>query len=222
MALYAFAFVLSSPVTAILSPDERREFLSITSAMGAVGHFDRRGSSSSARSRELTYYRRHDRRCRSGLRSDRQLRDRRRPVPRRRGVCDRTAVGGPVLGGRVDAGFSPCIIPSPPRGALLAALGSASAVPVVAGVAMAIAPAPVAITPLRFFLLDRPAVPGWSSSSRLRWRASDLSAWALELKRARHLGSYRSTSASDRAAWGSVARASSLPGAPGGGQADSG
>ena len=173
MALYAFAFVVSSPVTAILSPDDRREFFSSALRWGpsaisigaallvAALTWSRRITAGTVLAVGLVF-----------------------EVIGSYGIAAAQyldvavyATAPPWAGLSWVAvwmlGFT-VIIPSPPRWALLAALGSASAVPVVAGVAMATAPAPVAITPLRFFLLIvLPVLAG--RPHRLRWRASGLS-----------------------------------------------
>ena len=134
MALYAFAFVVSSPVTAILSPDERREFFS--SALRWAPSVISIGAALLVAA--LTWSRRITARTvlAVGLVFE---------VSGSYGIAAAQyldiavyATAPPWAGLSWVAvwmlGFT-VIIPSPPRWALLAALGSASAVPVVAGVA---------------------------------------------------------------------------------------
>jgi len=81
------------------------------------------------------------------------------------------------------------MIPSPPRWALLAALVSASAVPLVVGFVAATEVLPVAMTPLRFFF--QIVLPYLLVVLSAYVAASVVYRLGTELKRARELGSYR-------------------------------
>jgi eukaryotic-like serine/threonine-protein kinase len=81
------------------------------------------------------------------------------------------------------------MIPTSPRWALSAALASASAVPLVVGFAIVTADAPVAITPLRFFV--QVVLPYLLVVLVAYVGARVVHCLGTQLKRARELGSYR-------------------------------
>ena len=81
------------------------------------------------------------------------------------------------------------IIPSPPRWALMAALASASSVPLVVGLAMATNTGPLQISPLLFFL--RIVLPYLLVVLIAYVGARVVYRMGTELKRARELGSYQ-------------------------------
>lgn len=104
----------------------------------------------------------------------------------------RYAVGPPWLGLSWVAvwmiGFT-VVVPSQPRRALAAALGSASAVPIVAGVAMAIGLAPIRLPPIRFFFAL--VLPYLLVAFVAYIGARIVYSLGTELKRAQDLGGYR-------------------------------
>jgi serine/threonine-protein kinase len=104
----------------------------------------------------------------------------------------RYAAGPPWLGLSWVAvwmiGFT-VVVPSQPRRALAAALGSASAVPIVAGVAMATGLAPIRLPPIRFFFAL--VLPYLLVAFVAYVGARIVYSLGTELKRAQDLGGYR-------------------------------
>jgi eukaryotic-like serine/threonine-protein kinase len=104
----------------------------------------------------------------------------------------RYAAGPPWLGLSWVAvwmiGFT-VVVPSQPRRALAAALASASAVPIVAGVAMAIGLAPIRLPPVRFFFAL--VLPYLLVVLLAYVGARIVYSLGTELKRAQDLGGYR-------------------------------
>src|SRR6185295_17292383 len=104
----------------------------------------------------------------------------------------RYALGPPWLGLSWVAvwmiGFT-VVVPSQPRRALAAALASASAVPIVAGVAMATGLAPIQLPPIRFFFSL--VLPYLLVAFVAYVGARIVYSLGTELKRAQDLGGYR-------------------------------
>ena len=188
VALYAFAFFVNSPLTAMLSPSDRAMFL---------GHADRWMPPVISIGTALlvvaaTWSRRMTPRhlLTAGLAFE---------VAGSFGIAtaqylDVTRYAqAPPWGGLSWVavwmlGFT-TMVPSPPRRALVAALGSAAAVPVTVAFALANASSAPAITPLRFFL--QIVLPYLLVVVIAYVGAGVVYRLGTELKRARELGAYR-------------------------------
>jgi eukaryotic-like serine/threonine-protein kinase len=186
--LYAFAFFMSNPFPAILFPEERAFFLSaplrwapatisiLTALALAVLTFSRRVPVATVLAMGLAF-----------------------EVVGSFGIATaqyldpaRYATDPPWAGLSWVAvwmlGFT-VMIPSPPRRALVAALASASAVPLVVGAVMASGIAELQMSPLRFFVFI--VLPYLLVVLIAHVGARVIYSLGTEVKRARELGSYR-------------------------------
>lgn len=188
VALYAFAFFVSGPLTAALSPEDRTRFfgsalrwlpamVSLAAALSVVGlTFSSRVRASQLLAIGLVF----EVIGSFGIAAAQYLDvSRYTEVPPWGGL---SWVAVWMLGFTV-------MIPSPPKHALAAALGSAAAVPAIVGLAVAIAPEPPPIGVVRFLM--QIVVPYLIVVVIAYVGARVVYRLGTELKRARELGAYR-------------------------------
>jgi serine/threonine-protein kinase len=187
VALYAFAFLVSGPITALLSPDERVTFfgsalrwvpslLSLAAALAVTAFtWNPRVPTATLLGLGLIF----EVAGSYGIAAAQYLNAERWTVMPPWGGLSWVAVW--------MLGFA-MMVPSPPRLALLAALGSATAVPAIVAFAVTIAPEPTAITASRYFL--QVLVPYLIVVVIADVGARVIYRLGTELKRARELGAY--------------------------------
>ena len=203
--LYAFVFFVSDPLTAILSPQERVNFISSVLRWGpsaiSIGAALVVAALTSNRcfaaGTVLTVGLLFEVAGSFGIAAAQYL------------EVNRYATAPPWAGLSWVAvwmlGFT-IMVPSPPRWALLAALASASAVPLIAGFAIATASIPMSVTPLRFFL--QIVLPYLLVVLVAYVGAGVVYRLGTELKRARELGAYHLVERLGLGGMGEVWRAS--------------